>query len=229
MRRYTLRFATVGFAVVLMVALMPAVASAAPTIRWVGPTVTGNTPGRSCAQTGYSSVQAAINAAASLDTIKVCPGTYTEQLVINTGKRLRIIGDLGSPPTIVNPNPGWQASGCNPAPPGIVENYEVVAVCSSSYVFMKNLKIQANFTSPSNVGDCAHGVLGLAVMGGGTVVMYDSEVTGASPGPSLFGCQTGIGVIAGRNTTNQVGTVTLRNVHVNGYAKGGVVTTNVGS
>jgi hypothetical protein len=163
-----------------------------------------------------------------LDTIRVCPGTYTEQLVIT--KRLRIVSTAGAAlTTIVNPNPGWTPSTCNPAPPGIIENYDVVDVCGGVYVFMRGLTIQGNFTSPSNVGDCAHGVFGVAVMGGATLVMLDSVVTGASPGPSLFGCQTGLGVVAGRYTTSQVGTVTLRGVTVNGYAKGGVVAQNYGS
>ena len=46
----------------------------AATVLWVGHC--GNVP-------GYPTIQAAINAASAGDTIKVCPGTYVENVTIN--------------------------------------------------------------------------------------------------------------------------------------------------
>src|SRR5262245_1820024 len=46
----------------------------AATVRWVGDC--GNVA-------GYATIQAAINAASAGDTVKVCPGSYTENVTIN--------------------------------------------------------------------------------------------------------------------------------------------------
>ena len=43
-------------------------------------------PGTSCATPGFATIQSAVNAASSGDRINVCPGTYTEQVVIPAGK-----------------------------------------------------------------------------------------------------------------------------------------------
>jgi hypothetical protein len=60
-------------------------ASAAGTTLWVNNTVTpGTAPGTSCADPGYSTIEAAIAAASSGDTIHVCPGTYTETAAVTT-------------------------------------------------------------------------------------------------------------------------------------------------
>ena len=47
-------------------------------------------PGTSCMDPGYATVQAAVTAAASGDTIMVCSGTYTENVVLN--KSLTLLG-----------------------------------------------------------------------------------------------------------------------------------------
>ena len=59
------------------------VASAA-TDRWVDPAAAAATPGTGCGtDAGYSTIQAAITAAAAGDTINVCPGTYAGPISIN--------------------------------------------------------------------------------------------------------------------------------------------------
>jgi hypothetical protein len=73
------------------------------------------------------------------------------------------------------------------------------------------------------------GVFGVAVMGGARLALQNVVVTGADPGPDFFGCQTGIGVVAGNATTNQVGHVTMKDSTVSDYAKGGIEALNMGS
>ena len=131
--------------------------------------------------------------------------------------------------TIVNPNPSWTTSSCNPAGGFVVDNIDVVDVCAAAVVMIRGVTISGNFTNPNTVGGCNHGVFGVAVMGGAALTLRDSVVTGAQPGATLFGCQTGIGVVAGNATTNQKGIVTLKDDTVNDYAKGGVYALNVGS
>jgi hypothetical protein len=58
---------------------------ATPTTRWVNDDASSYTPpGASCDDAGYSTIQDAINASSSGDVIKVCPGTYTENVYVGT-------------------------------------------------------------------------------------------------------------------------------------------------
>jgi len=60
-------------------------ASATPTTHWVNDDASSYTPpGTSCHDAGYSTIQAAVDAASSGDVIKVCPGIYTENVVVGT-------------------------------------------------------------------------------------------------------------------------------------------------
>src|SRR6185295_5452904 len=55
--------------------------------RWVDPAATSLPPGTGCGtKAGYTTIQAAVNAAAPGDHINVCPGTYIEQVTIPAGK-----------------------------------------------------------------------------------------------------------------------------------------------
>ena len=57
-------------------------------------------PGVNCDVPGYNTIQEAISAASPGDIIKVCPGTYTENVVIGTSD-LTVISTDGAPATTV--------------------------------------------------------------------------------------------------------------------------------
>jgi hypothetical protein len=60
-------------------------ASAVPTTHWVNDDAASYTaPGTSCDDAGYSTVQAAVDAASPGDVVNVCPGTYTENVLMAT-------------------------------------------------------------------------------------------------------------------------------------------------
>ena len=54
----------------------------------------GTPPGTSCADPGYSTITDALTAASPGDTIKVCAGTYDEQLAITQGVTLQAKGPV---------------------------------------------------------------------------------------------------------------------------------------
>ena len=56
-------------------------ASAAGSVRWVDDGGSGGP--HACASATYTTIQAAIDASPAWGTVKVCPGTYAEQLVVN--------------------------------------------------------------------------------------------------------------------------------------------------
>src|SRR5687768_7221056 len=58
--------------------------AAAATTHWVNDDeVTPSPPGTSCDVAGYTTISAAVAAAVSGDTIMVCAGTYTENVILN--------------------------------------------------------------------------------------------------------------------------------------------------
>jgi hypothetical protein len=76
-------------------------ATATPSVIWVNDDAGSYTaPATSCTDAGYAKIQAAIDAAASGDTINVCPGTYVENLTVNKSD-LTIASTNGAPVTVI--------------------------------------------------------------------------------------------------------------------------------
>src|SRR5438094_8598369 len=80
------------------------------TTHWVNDDGVPVPPGTSCNNPGYSTVQAAVDAAAPGDRINVCPGTYEEQVTIPSGTdniQLRSVGRwqavIKAPPMMADP------------------------------------------------------------------------------------------------------------------------------
>ena len=83
----------------------------------------------------YATIQAAVNAAASGDTIHIAPGIYVEQTWI-TNKNLTLIGQPG---TILRAFPGMA-----PAIPGVVLEKSIVFIGDSSVVTIKDLSFEGD-------------------------------------------------------------------------------------
>jgi nitrous oxidase accessory protein NosD len=80
----------VVLAVITSVAALTASPATAQTVRWVNVNEsTPVSPGRSCDKAGYTTIGAAVAAAAAGDTVVVCPGTYTEFVQVNKSITLR--------------------------------------------------------------------------------------------------------------------------------------------
>lgn len=88
-----------SLAVVFGLVSVQGVAYAAPTTWWVSPSGSGAGTGTSCSAAGFKTISGAVTAAATGDTINVCPGTYKEQVNI-TGKALTLNGNNGGAATI---------------------------------------------------------------------------------------------------------------------------------
>ncbi len=67
----------------LLAALVAAPAQAAHHTRWVDDDGGSSGGPAACSHAGFTSIQDAIDASSRWDTVKVCPGTYTEQLTID--------------------------------------------------------------------------------------------------------------------------------------------------
>jgi hypothetical protein len=106
---------------------------------YIQPRVTGNPPITVCA-TGadYSTIQAAINAASSGDTIDICAGTYTEDLDITQSVTLNGAGEGQTiiEPFDANPDPGCSGS--------CLGSSTVVVLVGASNVTISNLTVNGD-------------------------------------------------------------------------------------
>jgi hypothetical protein len=178
--------------------------------------------GRSCEAPQYATIQQAVDAVSPGTSIKVCPGTYAEQLVLE--KSVKVIGaDPASAPTVTAPEVVAHPTG--PCATGAEADVEVM-VCGASPVRLSNLHIDARFSEPT----CEVKLYGVLVGGGATLTATHDDVLGAR---GASGCTSGIGVAVGTTgAVEQTGHATLRGVSVSGYSGfsgRGIAATGAGS
>ena len=209
----------------------PAVGVNIVTTRWVSNAVpVGTPPGTSCASPGYSTISGALAAASNGDIIKVCAGTYDEQLGIQKSVTLQAHGAV----TVVGPaNPSNTLTPCD-ADGGTDLNQAVVDVCgpgggpSSIQVTITGFTVQGGW--PSNV--CDDSLYGVTVLGGAFLNMSNSKVENIGGNPQTDGCQGGVGIdvgLATSSTTADPGTAVLTNDVVSTYQKNGMLVDGAGS
>ena len=196
------------------------------TVRWVSNTTAlGTAPGTSCADPGYATISDALTAANPGDTIKVCAGTYDEQLFITQAVTLQAKG----PVTVVGPASPASPTTCDTQDGGPgAPNQDVVDICGTGTVNISGFTIQGGW--PSNV--CYDEIYGVAVLGGANLIMSNSTVENIGGDPQTDGCQGGVGIEVGlalSGNTADAGTATLNNDVVNTYQKNGITVDGNGS
>lgn len=174
-------------------------------------------PGTSCNDPGYSTIQAAVNAAGPGDRINVCPGTYPEQVTIaGAGKN-----DIQLRSTSV-----WQAIIRAPLvmlPDGILLSNTIVRVDGAQRVQILAFTI----TGPGPTG-CGSLHFGVKVVGGGSADIFGNRITSIRDDP-FSGCQNGVGVQVGRAGELTTGTARVIGNLIDNYQKNGLTVDGVGS
>jgi hypothetical protein len=210
-------------------------AYAAGTTLYVGASAGSDT---SCASPGYTSVQAAVNAASPGDTVYLCGTSPFRGQVIIT-KSITLTGDAGA--TIAAPDP-WVAS-ADPLPPQfasdglVVPQAIVVAWGRGVHVTISGLAIAGPL--PGN-DSCAEEEYGILVIDGASAQITSDAVTDIrDANTSLYGCQFGVGIEIGSmywpnagftfKVVDFTGNATITHTTVSGYQKGGMVVDGQGS
>jgi len=205
--------------------------------RYVGLTAGSNS---GCSSPGYTSVQAAVDAANKGDTVHLCgANTYTEQVIIN--KSITLTGDPGA--TIKAPSP-FPATSLSRLPSQFttdnlfVPQAIVVVWGANVNVTISNLTIAG--TLPGN-GGCAEQEFGIVVIAGATAAISSDKVLDSrDANTALAGCQFGVGIEVGREywptasfsqflVENFVGHAHILNTTVSDYQKAGIVVDGPGS
>lgn len=166
-----------------------------------------------CPTAAFTSIQAAVTAAAPGAEIRVCPGTYTEQVAVPAGKNNLTIRSTLSRQAIIK------------APPAMTAGGAIVRVTASTGVSIRDFTI----TGPVPIGACSS-FYGVFVDGGGSATIQGNLITEVRcADANQRGIQSGIAILVGRGSLSQVGTATITGNQIEKYQKGGIVVDNTGS
>jgi parallel beta-helix repeat protein len=183
----------------------------------VGPTASTSDPGGNlvveplgsteCPNAQYNSIQAAVDAASPGAMIKVCAGTYTEQVTIPVGKDDLTLYSVPDLQAIIH------------APIAFVGHKAIVWVNGAQNATIRHFTIEGPGSS-----DCDSIEEGVRVDNGGSALITDNHITNIHDTP-FGGCQNGLGVRVGRNSDKPatVGSATIVHNLIDNYQKGGIV------
>jgi parallel beta-helix repeat protein len=164
-----------------------------------------------CPTATFTSIQAAVNAAPVGAKIRVCRGTYTEQVTIPAGKDGLTLFSTPDLAAVIK------------APLVMLDAKAIVRVNGAQNVSIRHFTI----TGPGS-GGCNSIRYGVRVDGGGSALIESNHITLIQDNP-FGGCQNGVGVLVGRNFEATVGSAEISHNLIDRYQKGGVVIDNVGS
>jgi nitrous oxidase accessory protein NosD len=167
--------------------------------------------GLDCPNFQYMTIQAAVTAANPGDTIKVCAGTYLEQVTIPVGKDGLTLFSAPDLQAIIK------------APLTMADPKAIVRVNGARDVTIRHFTI----TGPGDAL-CDSIRWGVRVDNGGSALITDNHITEIHDTP-FSGCQNGIGVLIGRNLEGTTGSGTVVHNLIDKYQKGGVVVDKSGS
>ena len=160
----------------------------------------GNDPSI-CPVVNFTTIQSAVNAAAAGDTVNVCPGTYTEQVTIEKNLTLRGI-QVGSNkkitvrPNTVAPNDGTigMTSGINRERSAIILVRRAAMTTVNPTVTIQNIIVDGGPAGNAYNG-CAPEFYGIFYRNAGGSIIQNS-VKNIRLSGNLFGCQTGLAIVA---------------------------------
>jgi len=177
----------------------------------------------SCTDAKYTSIQAAVTAAHSGDTVFVCAGTYNEQVSVSTS-HLTLTGAGSS--SIIKPS---SASPSNVTDPdnGQSTVYIIDVAAGTTDLTISSLVVdgsglQSSFSWPG----CSDDLIGVFYQAASGAVS-GATVQNIELPSGLGGCQDGLSVAVEAHTGRAE--VTLQNDVINGYDKGGIACADSGT
>jgi nitrous oxidase accessory protein NosD len=160
--------------------------------------------------TQFTTIQAAVNAASASSTVRVCPGSYPEQITIN--KSLTLTGlSVGRSATVVAPAGGWVVNGYFGNNPFLAQ-----ILVQQGSVTINNIGVDANsevapcFASGRWIGIAYQSASGTIrnstirngpVCGDSTAILADTTTNLRVANNSIHGCVDCIDLIRATNTS----------------------------
>ena len=182
-----------------------------------GPTLLVDDDKVQCPTAGFSRIQDAVNAAPAGATIRVCPGTYQEQVSIT--KSLTIRADNGAvvipsnvvanTTSLVSPNAPIAA---------------VILVADTDHVTLRNLTVDG---TDNGIAGCSPNLIGIYFRNASGEIK-NAAVRNMKLATSLNGCQSGLGIFvqSGNGSTSRV---LVEGSSVHDFQKNGITGNEAGT
>lgn len=167
-----------------------------------------------CPGAGFTSIQAAVNASNPGDSVRVCPGTYTERVTITTNNLTLF---------------SWMGSSVIKAPAAVgTDPYAIVLINGAQGVVFRGFTVSGPL--PDALFCSTDLRAGISVIGGGSATIRNNVITQIrSASTALRGCQNGFGITVGRSSTGQTGSAVIEGNVIERYQKGGIYVDGGGS
>lgn len=180
----------------------------------------------------YPTITQAINSVPANSTIKICPGTYHEQLLITKNLTLTGVSDgTGTGTTGVNAVGADNPVIASPVG-GVVQNTtevdgsptaaQIAIVTPNGAVspIMVHLNYLTVDGANNQINTCGLDLVGIYAKNA-TIFVVQSVARNQLPPPGFEGCQSGLGIFSENGASYGV-TSTIQNNSVHGYAKNGI-------
>ena len=183
--------------------------------------------GTCLAGTQYPTIMAAITPALPGTVIKVCPGTYPEQLTINKTLTIEGVSNGTSDAVVITVPTGGLVANAKDFDNGNAPVDAQILVTSFSDVTLLSLVVDG---AGNGVTGCSPDVIGILYQNAqGTLnhITTRNQYIGPEGSGSLSGCQSGQGIFAQTNSGNW--TLTVENSSVHDYQKNGITGNDAGT
>jgi hypothetical protein len=169
-----------------------------------------------CPGSSFNTIQAAVNAASNGDTIKVCPGTYNEQVRITKDITVRGVSFMNQDAAVVKPNATLPNSTDGIAAIILAEN--------TRNVELENLTVDG---ASNNIAACSPAFAGIYYHNASGEVER-TAVRNIKLGAGLTGCQSGFGILVQTDSGRRSNVEVVEN-SVHDYQKNGITANDAGT
>jgi hypothetical protein len=173
----------------------------------------------------YATIQQAVNGVPAGSTIKICPGTYHEQVVIS--EKLTLTGIqyvTGDSVVILPPATGLVANAVDVDNSSLPIAAQILVQNTTGPVVISNLTVDGKGNS---IGGCAPDLEGILFQNASGTVDHVA-VRNETLGSGLGGCQSGQGIFV-QTASGLTSAVTVENSSVHSYNKNGITGHDAGT
>ena len=178
----------------------------------------------------FPTIQAAVNSVAAGSTIRVCPGNYPEQVVINKNLSLRgIESDNAFNPTLVIPAAGGFAANTSSLTSGAPLAAQILVESPATEVEISHLAVDGAGNN-LNTGCSDPRLIGIYFQNASGTINF-VVARNQAQSTANFGCagSAGLGIFVQSAGPSTPADVTIRNSTVYGYQKNGITANETGT